>query len=188
LLRNGADINVTNSKNASALYYATSYKYLDVMKFLVSKGANLFSSNSYQLHMSILGRAYLDYMSVKRFNKNKDYEALNKACFDFILETGIKQIKESALCQDDELQFIDEAIKKLCGKFQDSYNGCDNNSLSKILVEKIKPIDTAKELRSNKFKAFCMGAKSHSPIFNFFQNDGNRDLTKKIFSFIYDFH
>lgn len=186
LLDNSADINATNSENASALYYATSFKYLDVMKFLVSKGACLYSTETYELYDPILVVAYRNYMSVKRFNLNKDYEVLNKECFDFILHTAFEQIKNRALGHDNELQCIKEAIEQLCGKFQDSYNECDNNSLSKILVP--DPIKFAKEIRLSKVTAFGMGSLSRSPLFNFFKSDGEGDLIRHIFSFVADSH
>lgn len=193
LVKHGADVNFKGQCTRSPLMSAVSMKSLPMTSFLLSNGADLFLKATYgcgSQYETAVGVAYQEYVSAQRL---KDVESIQgaKKCLDLLVEAISDYLYREGSKQFDETLFMTNAIKDLSGRF---YGMTNSTAVSGFLEENIKPAALIARIRAEKRHVFCMGSAQRSvqnetkmfptPVQKFFQNDGRRDLTREIFSYM----
>jgi ankyrin repeat protein len=198
LVEHKADINIQNEFSKSPLMCATEESSLDIMRYLLSRGADLFLENKSADHnKTAIGVAYKKYISYSSLF-GEDYQSTQRAkkCLDLILSSLAEYLYCEGLKEQNEELFLTNFIDNLAGN-TNSIASSNRQDFKKYLSENIIPsilfrIAGAKKLEQ--IHSFCMGsrlskaqieAKSSPPyVFRLFQNDGRHNLTHTIFSYI----
>lgn len=199
LLKHGADINIQDKFSQSPLIRAAEARSLEVMRYLLSQGANLFLKYTYAAgtqYKTALGIAYDEYISAKRcFKETDEYTQQAKKCLDLLVQATADYLYRQGIKEDNEEIYLTNSIKDLAGHFRDIYPESNSDAVKKLLEESIKPAALAVCIRAEKKHAFCMGSNLNKtlleqkipqpPVYRFFQNDGRKDVTREIFSYIH---
>lgn len=211
LVEHKANINIQYKHSKSLLILAAENKCFDVMCYLLSEGADLFLKHTYAngtKHKTALGVAYDRYI-LASYQMSDQCAKHAKKCLDLLVQAAADYLYREGFKQKNEELYIRNAIKDLAGNFRelcvdwdskpDTAEFRSNSALLERFLEKnIKPAELAvriKKERKERVHAFCMGSglskqnlekkASIPPIYNFFQSDGEKDLARKIFSYIH---
>lgn len=206
LMENGADINFQNRCGETPIMLAARKKNIPVLRYLVSLGsANLFLRRNLQpLYQTTVGAVYYIYMHAK-WSQNNFLTESTKECLFLLMQHITKDLSLQGLEKNIEELFIDNVLRELAANIIDDrhFSQSDyeehqsaNITLKKLLDTHVKPLisPAIRRERAERKYAFCMGSilnqtqlekGTQSSAYCFFQKDGNRDLSREIFSFIY---
>ncbi len=194
LLEAKADINIRDIFDQTPLMKATQQTFFKIIQHLLSKNADLFSScnddyNRYKAcfnKKTALSFAYTNTVYSRR--GGDDPQTIHeKACLDLLIEALAAYLYQQGLKESNEELFIANTIDKAIGDFDDPSKGQCSADLKKQIEERIQPNVLATRLKNEKQDAFCAGEKKqqeNTPINNFFGNDGKKDITNHIFSYV----
>jgi len=194
LIAHKANIDIQDKFSRTPLMIAASEKSLALIKYLLSHQPNLFLKYGYAgetQHQTAIGIAYDEYISAKKcFVESHDFTKNAKACLDTLIDAAKEYLFKAALKESDEIFLMTNVIKNLSGKFQNIYPESNNNAVTKLLEKEMQPV--VSKIRNEKIQAFCLGSylrkpidRKIPPVYFFFCQDGRKDLTKHIFSFVH---
>ena len=196
LLKAGANINIKDEFSQSPLVHAAENQYFEVMRYLLSQGANLFLKYTYAnetQYQTAVGVAYEKYISSIKYDGSNSSA---KKCLDLLVQAITDYLYRQGFNEINEELFLTNSINELAGQFRSYiYPEANSNALKKFLEDRIKPDTLAARIRAGRVYAFCSGSRLSKdqeeqktavpPIYQFFQNDGQKYLTRKIASYIH---
>ncbi len=207
LLKHGANINIHDEFTQSPLIRAAENNLFEVMRFLISQGANLFSTYTYAQgteHKTALGVAFEGYISAKGSNgEDSEYAKNAKKCFDFLMVAASDYLYHQGASfrgDDKKLEvYLMKYIDDLAGHFASGPYPEEANSsiLKKLLVQRaLYPVfarikEEREErlvfLSGNRLSKNQQEEKEPKPaIYRFFQRTNKHDLMSIIFSYAHE--
>lgn len=198
LVEKGANLNIRSSYGYSPLMEAIELADPKLVELLLSENADLFLKGFLTfdgLHQTALSLAYKKYFQKKEeFGDDYSHTIQSENCFEILVRyAAIKCLELNPLSAND-ISILREYIKDLTGGpgFHSNFPLQSSMSLKKELEKVIPPL--MKKIKNEQRHAFLMGScltkkqeekKENLPIFRFFKQDGEPDLCRLIFSFVY---
>jgi hypothetical protein len=176
---------------------AAQQSYFKIIQYLLLKNADLFLKcetdynkvkKQYNIHTAL---SFAYQVADKKSSRENDTQAIHaNACLNLFVKALASHLYAQGLKESNEQSFIIHVIDNVVGNFDyPSYYIKQNSKILKEKLEKeIQPKTLAACLKKEKIDAFCMGSvrknQEITSIYRFFCNDGKRNLTKHIFSYI----
>jgi hypothetical protein len=191
LLLHGADINIQSNEGFTPLIDAVILGKPSLVKFLLSKNADLFLKQKWEncdQTQTALGIAYDQYIRNKEVLGDNDNNKINKDCFDILLRhAAIKCLELNPFVMHDS-SILKKYLEDLAGNFTfPSRAGLNSKSL---LIELEKTIPAL--IKKEQWDTFASGSrltakqKENPPaVYRLFQQNDGRNLSRLIFSFLH---
>ncbi|MHB1947476.1 MAG: ankyrin repeat domain-containing protein [Gammaproteobacteria bacterium] len=201
-----ADINIQDKFTQSVLHRAAEARYLESMRYIISRGANQFLKYTYASgteSKTALGAAHGEYISSREaFNEDDPYTRKAKACFDFLMQVAADYLYRQGVSfkgDDKQLEIhLRKFIDALAGNFRNIYSDKSNSDILKKLLEENVLIPVLARVKREKEErhTFLMGSRlsasqreskaTKPPIHRFFQRIDHHPLMSKIFSYLHE--
>jgi hypothetical protein len=145
ILAKGNDFNINYSVNgndlATPLIQAATVNRLEIMRYCISQGANIFLARNYAngMRQTVVGVAYENYIKAKHsFLENHPSRIHTKRCLDFLIKTVIDDLSlRASYIKGDDVQkekYLYQYINDLAGNFSNSnYEELNSAHLKELL-------------------------------------------------------